>query len=660
MKKTKRRLLWITLFCFLYLPSVEANFWGDIVKSVEEIKEATETVVKEIIPGQESTEDNAQPPGKHNADVDLVRLTQKELKRIGYEVSVDGAYGPGTRKAILQFESDNGLKVTGNVSPQLLSKLKGAKSEVSVVKNTPEAAKKTNADSTGEDSQQSADKQTIASSTQPNSGEIVRPLKLQLANGNIVYKKSDSETKRLTDFLIINYRPETIAPPPDWFSKQPCNPKCPEGFKAPGELITFVIAHMAEAELSRYATKNSNGTLAWKNATDEFKLRRDIEELTNEFLPQIIKTAKKHDKPHNVVITQNRGLPEYDFSNQAYSFQYYDVAPFSGHKDAFYSSVSLTGKSSPKKSYPIYLENYKPIEQLAIPPSQAEALRVKLIGKKNSSGSVSKKSANLKWAWEITLNGIEKVMGREAIIGKVNKVTIYRLDDKDLANPLLTLPKESHYTDEHLLAEKQWIAQQKAKEKEVARIEKLERLEPTSYMTLAAMYAKTSPNGVDDLATRMGKLRFSNDGFENKKIASQVTKDIQALSEKTNIDKPFWVTGTVRFKAYDFSDDSITVHSVRDSKYKADDLEKEISRLFGLSVKVVNAKYYPPENVARRIEEERGIRARVDFPARLLVKVVKAEGKYLYAELMEFEIVDGDPAILDTKKVIWNSQNVNG
>ena len=145
MKKEKRGLLWFALCCFLYLPSAQANFWDDIVDSVEEITEATEAVIEEIIPGEESTEENAEPPGKHNADVDLVRATQKELKRIGYEVSVDGAYGPGTRKAIMKFESDNGLNVIGNVSPQLLSKLKGAKSEVSIVKNTPEAAKKTDA-----------------------------------------------------------------------------------------------------------------------------------------------------------------------------------------------------------------------------------------------------------------------------------------------------------------------------------------------------------------------------------------------------------------------------------------------------------------------------------------------------------------------------------
>lgn len=149
MKKKKRRLLLITLFCFLYLPAAQASFWDDLKEGIKEatnegIKKATESVENVIgnIPGQESTEENTQSQSNHNADVVLVRATQKELKRIGYEVSVDGAYGPGTRKAIMQFESDNGLNVIGNVSPQLLEKLKVTKPETSVVKTTPEVKNK--------------------------------------------------------------------------------------------------------------------------------------------------------------------------------------------------------------------------------------------------------------------------------------------------------------------------------------------------------------------------------------------------------------------------------------------------------------------------------------------------------------------------------------
>jgi hypothetical protein len=55
----------------------------------------------------------------------------------------------------MQFESDNGLNVIGNVSPQLLEKLKVTKPETSIVKTTPEvknkpeATNKTNAVSAG-------------------------------------------------------------------------------------------------------------------------------------------------------------------------------------------------------------------------------------------------------------------------------------------------------------------------------------------------------------------------------------------------------------------------------------------------------------------------------------------------------------------------------
>jgi peptidoglycan hydrolase-like protein with peptidoglycan-binding domain len=63
-----------------------------------------------------------------NANVMLVKMTQAELKRLGYPVAVDGQYGPGTRNAILAFEADQGLSLTGNVSPELFNKLKSANS----------------------------------------------------------------------------------------------------------------------------------------------------------------------------------------------------------------------------------------------------------------------------------------------------------------------------------------------------------------------------------------------------------------------------------------------------------------------------------------------------------------------------------------------------
>jgi hypothetical protein len=72
-----------------------------------------------------------------NANAMLVKMTQTELKRLGYSVSVDGVYGTGTRNAILAYEADNGRQLSGNVSPDLINALKNSPKPSSVV-TTPE------------------------------------------------------------------------------------------------------------------------------------------------------------------------------------------------------------------------------------------------------------------------------------------------------------------------------------------------------------------------------------------------------------------------------------------------------------------------------------------------------------------------------------------
>jgi peptidoglycan hydrolase-like protein with peptidoglycan-binding domain len=74
-----------------------------------------------------------------NGNPMLVKMTQAELKRLGYSVSVDGAYGPGTRNAILAFEADSGRQLTGNVSPDLINALKGTSTSGSKGKTTAKA-----------------------------------------------------------------------------------------------------------------------------------------------------------------------------------------------------------------------------------------------------------------------------------------------------------------------------------------------------------------------------------------------------------------------------------------------------------------------------------------------------------------------------------------
>jgi hypothetical protein len=52
-------------------------------------------------------------------------LVQDALARRGYYAGqVDGVIGPGTRQSIRQFQRDNGLPVTGRISPELMRALK--------------------------------------------------------------------------------------------------------------------------------------------------------------------------------------------------------------------------------------------------------------------------------------------------------------------------------------------------------------------------------------------------------------------------------------------------------------------------------------------------------------------------------------------------------
>lgn len=61
---------------------------------------------------------NGQEPGQVIANV------QAELQRRGYNTGeVDGTYGPATRRALLQFQIDNGLPATGEIDEETLASL---------------------------------------------------------------------------------------------------------------------------------------------------------------------------------------------------------------------------------------------------------------------------------------------------------------------------------------------------------------------------------------------------------------------------------------------------------------------------------------------------------------------------------------------------------
>ena len=64
-----------------------------------------------------------------NADRDPVKAAQMALKERGYDIGEpDGRLGPKTRAAVLKFQKDEGLKVSGRLDVETMSRLQaGAK-----------------------------------------------------------------------------------------------------------------------------------------------------------------------------------------------------------------------------------------------------------------------------------------------------------------------------------------------------------------------------------------------------------------------------------------------------------------------------------------------------------------------------------------------------
>jgi hypothetical protein len=52
---------------------------------------------------------------KKGSKGEFVLLMQEMLQKLGFQISTDGAFGPGTEKAVIQFQQQNNLKVDGIV-----------------------------------------------------------------------------------------------------------------------------------------------------------------------------------------------------------------------------------------------------------------------------------------------------------------------------------------------------------------------------------------------------------------------------------------------------------------------------------------------------------------------------------------------------------------
>ncbi len=80
---------------------------------------------------------------------EAVKIVQKKLKSLGYYTgSIDGDYGNGTKKAVLAFQKNNGLKQTGNVNSATLKKLKSGNAKKAGSSSKETEKKSTSSDGT--------------------------------------------------------------------------------------------------------------------------------------------------------------------------------------------------------------------------------------------------------------------------------------------------------------------------------------------------------------------------------------------------------------------------------------------------------------------------------------------------------------------------------
>jgi Putative peptidoglycan binding domain len=127
-----RQMSLVFILIYFAISQVHAGFFSDLVDKIKKTpaEDIIDTVDKEAR-SVGTNSDSRSEKKSFNNDHALVMSTQKELKRLGYYISVDGLYGPGTRKAISQFQQSKSMMVTGDVSTKLIVALKSSPTPIS-------------------------------------------------------------------------------------------------------------------------------------------------------------------------------------------------------------------------------------------------------------------------------------------------------------------------------------------------------------------------------------------------------------------------------------------------------------------------------------------------------------------------------------------------
>ncbi len=93
--------------------------------------DGTSTVSKPSISSNTSSSSSLLRVGSKG---EAVKTLQRNLNSLGYNLSVDGDFGPGTKNAVIDFQRKNGLSADGIVGPATQAKIKEKLSTNKVVK----------------------------------------------------------------------------------------------------------------------------------------------------------------------------------------------------------------------------------------------------------------------------------------------------------------------------------------------------------------------------------------------------------------------------------------------------------------------------------------------------------------------------------------------